>query len=222
MRSALEAFEPRALGTLHLVSTDLPANKLLGDILDNVSLENRTRVVDAARVGQVPSWLNRSSASAGRLEVHHHSSFFDNKVDLPTFNSLSIESQLPNLLGLSEFFLYMNVRRRSSTRLTLSRRVVADGLSQQDDTFLSGNMSSSDVGAPFLGPAFRIQRDLQVDALGPGIVGAFLQLVRLVTHPADDLLCAQVARPTASGRACDTPTGSSVRPRRHPRAGDRL
>ncbi|GAA5838331.1 hypothetical protein JCM9279_003202 [Rhodotorula babjevae] len=148
LRSALEALEPLALGKLHLVSTDLPANVLLGDIIDGVPLENFTRIVDAARVGQVPSWLNRSSASTGRLEVHHHSSFFEATAELPTFNSLSIESQLPNLLDLREFFLYMN-----------------------DDTFLSGNMTASDVGAPFLGPAFRIQRDLQVDALGPGVVG---------------------------------------------------
>ncbi|GAA5909159.1 hypothetical protein JCM8208_003392 [Rhodotorula glutinis] len=148
VRSALEAFEPLALGKLHLVSTDLPANFLLADILDRVPVENITRVVDAVRVGQVPSWLNRSAASPDQLEVHHHSSFFENTADLPTFNSLSIESQLPNLSGLREFFLYMN-----------------------DDTFLNGNMSSSDVGAPFLGPAFRIQRDLQVDALAPGLLG---------------------------------------------------
>ncbi|KPV78309.1 uncharacterized protein RHOBADRAFT_50790 [Rhodotorula graminis WP1] len=148
LRSAVQAFEPRALGKLHLVSTDLPANTLLSDILDNVPVGNITPVVEAARVGQVPSWLNRSAIPREQLEVHHHSSFFEDTADLPTFNSLSIESQLPNILGLREFFLYLN-----------------------DDTFLSGTMTSSDVGAPFLGPVFRIQRDLQVDALAPGLFG---------------------------------------------------
>ncbi|BGP36590.1 hypothetical protein JCM10449v2_000491 [Rhodotorula kratochvilovae] len=142
----MTAFDLVALGKLHLVSTDLPANKLLRDMLDGTPAANLTRVVDATRVGQVPTWLDRSANASPPLEVHHHSSMFEDRAALPTFNSLSIESQLPNLHGISEFFLYMN-----------------------DDTFLFGNhsLSTTDVGAPFLGPVFRIQSDLTVDGASP-------------------------------------------------------
>ncbi|GAA6049513.1 hypothetical protein JCM3770_000824 [Rhodotorula araucariae] len=146
LRSALAAFDPLALVKLHLVSTDFPANKLLRDLLDGTPAENLTQVVDASRVGQVPTWFDRSAIARPPLAIHHHSSIFEDGAALPTFNSLSIESQLPNLRGVGEFFLYMN-----------------------DDTFLFGkhSLGVADVGTPFLGPVFRIQSDLTVDGGSP-------------------------------------------------------
>lgn len=53
-------------------------------------------------VGQVPSWLDRSSASREKIDVAHHSTFFKNKDNLPVFCSVAIESQLYRISDLSE------------------------------------------------------------------------------------------------------------------------
>ena len=37
----------------------------------------------------------------------------------------------------------------------------------QDDCFLMCNLSASDVASPFLGPVFRMQRDLTVTGMAP-------------------------------------------------------
>lgn len=69
---------------------------------------------------------------------------------------------------------------------------LSDGLSSQDDTFLSGdgNLTGADVGAPFLGPAFRIQTDLRVDAASPSSVGASQLHPRPTCATPTDLLLA--------------------------------
>ncbi|GAA6038989.1 hypothetical protein JCM8097_000143 [Rhodosporidiobolus ruineniae] len=151
IRSALRAFASSSLSKIRLLTTDLPANVLYSDTLDPLPAslsENSSSLVASSRVGQLPTWLDRS-LSAGRhppFAVTHHSSIFDDSTLLPTFNSLSIESQFPNLDGLSEFLLYMN-----------------------DDTFLfdNGTMTATDVGTPLLGPVFRIQTDLTADGAAP-------------------------------------------------------
>ncbi|GAA5857101.1 hypothetical protein JCM8547_007959 [Rhodosporidiobolus lusitaniae] len=139
IRSALHAFSSSALRQLHLLTTDLLSNVLFIDLLE--LSPNITTIVDLPRIGQVPRWLNPSSA----FQVTHHSSFFQDETALPTFNSLSIESQLPNM-PMSEFLLYLN-----------------------DDSFLfsNGSMTASDIGAPLLGPVLRIQTDLTVDGVAP-------------------------------------------------------
>ncbi|GAA5826985.1 hypothetical protein JCM11251_002195 [Rhodosporidiobolus azoricus] len=144
LRSALSAFVPSALRKIHLVTTDLPSNALLSDLIDG---NNLTQTVQSSRVGQVPVWLNRSPASANpALEVLHHTAIFEDSSSLPTFNSLSIESQFPHLDATGEFALYLN-----------------------DDTFLldTHRMTAADVGAPLLGPVFRIQTDLAADGRSP-------------------------------------------------------
>ncbi|GAA5891182.1 hypothetical protein JCM6882_006448 [Rhodosporidiobolus microsporus] len=146
IRSALSAFVPPALRKIHLLTTDLPPNVLLSDLIDG---NNITETVESSRIGQVPSWLDRSSAGATpALETPHHSALFEDSLALPTFNSLSIESQFPHLDAAGEFVLYLN-----------------------DDTFLldTHNMTAADVGVPFLGPVFRIQTDLTVDGASPSV-----------------------------------------------------
>jgi hypothetical protein len=54
---------------------------------------------------QVPAWLDTSSR---RVEVVDHKDIFDNKDDLPSFNSQAIEMRLHHIAGLSERFLYFN------------------------------------------------------------------------------------------------------------------
>jgi hypothetical protein len=53
---------------------------------------------------QVPAWLNTSVVRV----VYHHQLFDDPANQLPTFNSLAIESVLHRIKGLSNHFLYMN------------------------------------------------------------------------------------------------------------------
>ncbi|BGP21539.1 hypothetical protein Rt10032_c01g0245 [Rhodotorula toruloides] len=149
VRSAVQAFSPSSLRQLHILSTDLPANALLGEFIDPPpsSTTASDRLVHSARIGQVPTWMNGNySTESPPLVVSHHTSFFENSVALPTFNSLSIEAQMTKLANLSEFLLYLN-----------------------DDTFLfsDSRLTVGDVGAPIIGPVFRIQTNMLVDSLSP-------------------------------------------------------
>ncbi|GAA6011072.1 hypothetical protein JCM11491_005927 [Sporobolomyces phaffii] len=153
IRSVLDSFAPGSLSKLHILTTDLPANTLLRDTIerDGTALStnvNESRLVDASRIGQIPHWLSRdASSSVPPLSVIHHSNFFQSTSHLPTFNSLSIESQFPFLSQVNgPFFLYLN-----------------------DDTFLLGRDSlvETDVGSSLLGTVFRLQDDLTVGSSSP-------------------------------------------------------
>ena len=54
---------------------------------------------------QKPEWLNLNNP---KIHLIKHSQIFMNKEDLPTFNSHAIESNLHNIPGLSENFIYLN------------------------------------------------------------------------------------------------------------------
>lgn len=54
---------------------------------------------------QVPTWLDVDSP---RVTVVDHRDIFTTPAHLPTFNSHAIETQLQNIEGLSEHFLYLN------------------------------------------------------------------------------------------------------------------
>ncbi|GAA5876084.1 hypothetical protein JCM16303_007016 [Sporobolomyces ruberrimus] len=154
IRSALDSFAPGSLSHLHLLAADLPTNTLLRDTIDPQTPADTTLdpsvpvLVNSDRIGQVPRWLSSNpSSSRPPLSISHHSAFFVNESNLPTFNSLSIESQFPFLSEVkAEFFLYMN-----------------------DDTFLlgRGSLVETDVGSPLLGQVFRLQSDLSVGSSSP-------------------------------------------------------
>ena len=55
--------------------------------------------------GQIPSWLNIYHP---RLELVAHKDIFKNHSHLPTFSSPAIESNLVNIPGLAERFIYLN------------------------------------------------------------------------------------------------------------------
>jgi hypothetical protein len=55
--------------------------------------------------GQVPSWANTSSP---RLRMVKHDDLFQNKEDMPTFNSNAIEAHLVHIPGLAPCLLYLN------------------------------------------------------------------------------------------------------------------
>ena len=54
---------------------------------------------------QVPMWLNTSHP---KINIVTHSDIFEDKSYLPTFNTNAIESQLDNIPGLADNYLYIN------------------------------------------------------------------------------------------------------------------
>jgi len=54
---------------------------------------------------QIPNWINLKHP---KIEFVSHHTIFENKGNLPSFNSHSIESRLHHIPGLSEHFLYLN------------------------------------------------------------------------------------------------------------------
>ncbi|KAJ6530414.1 hypothetical protein DFH09DRAFT_1166275 [Mycena vulgaris] len=116
------------------------------------------------RLGSIPTWLDLSQGAG--LAVFHHSDVFrvpesllsaDTDVErhgrewrdknVPSFNSLAIESQLPNIPELAPTLFYLN-----------------------DDCFLLKPLSAADFETPLYGPVFRIQFDLGVKSRAPGSV----------------------------------------------------
>jgi hypothetical protein len=66
----------------------------------------RRVIVVVASARQIPEWLD---ASHPRVRIVLHAEIFDHAdAQLPTFNSLAIESVLHRIPGLSEHFLYFN------------------------------------------------------------------------------------------------------------------
>lgn len=56
--------------------------------------------------GQAPDWLNTENS---KVKLVSHNELFDSPEEcLPTFNSHAIETQLSNIRGLSEHFIYVN------------------------------------------------------------------------------------------------------------------
>jgi len=55
--------------------------------------------------GQVPDWVDTSSP---RVRIVTHDQIFENKDDLPTFNSNAIEANLRNIPDIAPCFLYLN------------------------------------------------------------------------------------------------------------------
>ena len=61
--------------------------------------------------GQVPIWLDRSAETRQKVEIVHHSQIFQDKDNLPTFNSIAIESQLHHISDMSDV-----VERRNESK----------------------------------------------------------------------------------------------------------
>ncbi|KAF9429191.1 hypothetical protein BGZ76_001681 [Entomortierella beljakovae] len=85
---------------------------------------------------QVPDWLN---IDQGTVSVVHHPTIFENKEHLPSFNSLAIESQMHNIPGISDIFMYLN-----------------------DDVFFGTTILPSDVWTPLYGFVFHLEGSLLV------------------------------------------------------------
>lgn len=75
--------------------------------------------------GQIPSWLNLDSP---RISIVPHRDIFPNTSYLPVFASPAIESNLVNIPGLSEHFLYFNDDVFLGSHITPSDFISVDGV----------------------------------------------------------------------------------------------
>ncbi|KAI1318305.1 Xanthine phosphoribosyltransferase 1 [Mortierella claussenii] len=82
--------------------------------------------------GQVPQWLDFENAK-DIIELVPHSHVYDDQHHLPSFNSLSIESQMHHIPDLADVFVYLN-----------------------DDMFFGRPLSASDFWTPLYGFVFHV------------------------------------------------------------------
>jgi hypothetical protein len=57
---------------------------------------------------QIPLCVKNNEIDLKKIRIVHHDQIYKNLNDLPTFNSLSIESNIHRIQGLSEHFIYFN------------------------------------------------------------------------------------------------------------------
>ncbi|MCP5082362.1 MAG: hypothetical protein GY948_11760 [Alphaproteobacteria bacterium] len=58
--------------------------------------------------GQIPTWLRETEFFKRKIIVHEHSNYFDADIRLPTFNSFVIDTQIKNVPGLAEHFIFLD------------------------------------------------------------------------------------------------------------------
>lgn len=132
IRSALAAFGPQAISSFTILATDIPLS-------DSIQ-----------RLGQSPHWLNHTTSFPNDYPpicLVHHSDLFLDRSQLPMFNSLPIEANIPNLPDLAPLAVYLN-----------------------DDFFLGvrgGKLSPADIGSTLLGPMLRFERKRLIEPKGP-------------------------------------------------------
>ncbi|KAF9358419.1 Xanthine phosphoribosyltransferase 1 [Mortierella sp. AD094] len=97
-----------------------------------------TKVDKETDESQVPSWLDLEK-SKDFVQLVPHDEIFEDSSVLPSFNSLSIESQIHNIPNLTDAFLYLN-----------------------DDVFLGTTMLPADVWTPLYGFVFHMEPSLLV------------------------------------------------------------
>ncbi|ORZ27438.1 hypothetical protein BCR41DRAFT_383855 [Lobosporangium transversale] len=98
-----------------------------------------TTVVDPERdENQIPTWLDLTRSKEA-IQLVPHTDIFDDPQVLPSFNSLSIESQIHHTPGVTDVFLYLN-----------------------DDVFLGRTMAAADIWTPLYGFVFHMEPSLLV------------------------------------------------------------
>jgi hypothetical protein len=77
---------------------------------------------------QTPAWVKDTAFFRKKIIVHEHSSYFDNDITLPTFNSFVIDTQVKNVPGLAEHFIFMENDMFIPKPLSADRFFAASGL----------------------------------------------------------------------------------------------
>ncbi|KAF8517672.1 hypothetical protein BU17DRAFT_49433 [Hysterangium stoloniferum] len=136
VRSVLKHFRS-STSKLHIVTSDF--DMPIRATIDGDSGETQRRL------GLVPYWLDTRASPSWRdgdidLNMVYHSHIFS-PYDDSNFNSYAIESQLSNMPGVSENFIYMN-----------------------DDFFMMADLTAPDFYTSSFGYVLRMQSDLLVRA----------------------------------------------------------
>jgi len=105
MRSVLKNFRSSA-SRFHLLTSDF---KLSSEVKEEMDVDDAD---PPWRLGQVPQWLDMDhngkwQDDSIQLAIHHHAQIF-REYQGTTINSYAIESQIGNLRGITENFIYMN------------------------------------------------------------------------------------------------------------------
>ncbi|KAF9930601.1 Xanthine phosphoribosyltransferase 1 [Linnemannia zychae] len=112
LRSLSEYVPEDMLGRIYILTTEVPDS-------------------EGKPVGQVPEWLGIGKAVGEKVKLVKHREIFDDPSVLPSFNSLSIESQMHHVPNLTDTFIYFN-----------------------DDIFVGAKVNTSDFYTPLYGFVF--------------------------------------------------------------------
>ncbi|KAF9905617.1 Xanthine phosphoribosyltransferase 1 [Linnemannia zychae] len=132
LRSIAQYVPKEMVNRIHILTTEVP---------------NSISRIDAGQqeeelAGQVPQWLDLRKAGE-KIRLVKHREIFDNASVLPSFNSLSIESQMHHVPGLADTFIYFN-----------------------DDIFVGLPVSKADFWTPLYGFVFHLTNSI-VDPVIP-------------------------------------------------------
>ncbi|KAG0215336.1 Xanthine phosphoribosyltransferase 1 [Mortierella sp. GBA30] len=129
IRSVAEYATPGLFNKIHILTTDVEQE-------DQGTGEKRWQQ-------QVPEWLDHERAK-GKIELVRHREIYDDPGVLPSFNSLSIESQMHHIPGLAKIFVYLN-----------------------DDIFFGNPINIADLWTPLYGFVFHMDTLTAVDPVPP-------------------------------------------------------
>ncbi|KAG0354077.1 Xanthine phosphoribosyltransferase 1 [Gamsiella multidivaricata] len=90
LRSVIKYGASNMFRKIHILTTEVVVDQRTGE-----------------KRGQVPQWLDLDRAR-DKVDLITHSEIYDDKEHLPSFNSLSIESQMHHVRGLTDIFVYLN------------------------------------------------------------------------------------------------------------------
>ncbi|KAF9130908.1 Xanthine phosphoribosyltransferase 1 [Mortierella sp. 14UC] len=97
LRSIAQYVPEEMIKRIHILTTEVPNNNSRTDAQQQ----------EEVLVGQVPQWLDLRKADE-KIRLVKHREIFDDASVLPTFNSLSIESQMHHVPELANTFIYFN------------------------------------------------------------------------------------------------------------------
>ncbi|KAF9572289.1 Xanthine phosphoribosyltransferase 1 [Mortierella alpina] len=122
--------------TIHILTTDVEEQQ-----------EDQERLTHERILHQqVPQWLDLDKAK-GSIKLIRHRDIYENLGALPSFNSLSIESQMHRVPGLADVFVYLN-----------------------DDVFFGSPINSASLWTPLYGFVFHVDTFTMVDPSPAGPV----------------------------------------------------
>lgn len=125
VRSVAENASPGLIHRIHILTTSVP------DEFD----EKRT-------IGQVPAWLDQRLGQE-TIRLVEHKNIYDNLSVLPSFNSLSIESQMHHIPELSEIVSTKHEAKKQFFLLFLLTRVAKDHHPANTNTTKAANKQTN-------------------------------------------------------------------------------